>query len=69
VQSFKFRNLRTAEDRTVKAPGMLEALNQISRIWFSGTPVVDWVPNGSGQINLLSADRDGSVVGTVFFWG
>lgn len=66
MATYKFRNLKTIEDKKFEATDFLDALNQASREWFDGVNVTDWQPSGNGQITLLGNSSNGNVIGRIY---
>lgn len=61
----KFRNLKTLE--TIELEGdFIDALNYISKLWFDGSKVIDFVWDGNSRVTLLSNHPSGNVIGRVY---
>jgi hypothetical protein len=65
---YEFRNLNTIEDRKFEADSFIEALSLVSKEWFDGSPVIDFVRDDSSRVTLLSNNPHANVIGRVYFW-
>lgn len=66
--TYEFRNLTTIEDREFDAADLTEALNLVSKAWFDGSKVVDFVRDNSSRITLLSNRANGNVIGKIYIY-
>jgi hypothetical protein len=67
MQTFRFRNLQTIEDRDFNAPDMLSAIQQAAAYWGWERPT-DWQLSDSGRLTLLSNSPSGNVIATIFYY-
>lgn len=69
---YKFRNLKHQgeyEDQEFEAESMIDALNLVSKAWFSGSKVIDYVVDSNSRITLLNNQSSGNVIGRIYYWG
>lgn len=58
--------MKTIEDATFTAATRLTILNHVSREWFDGSEVVDWVTDNNNRLTLLSNANSGNVIGVIY---
>jgi hypothetical protein len=68
MTTYRFRRITAdngPDDRSFEADTPLQALQLASDVWFGGTRVADWQPDGK-KITLLSNSPSGNVIGVVY---